>query len=138
MNYKYPEPDNIEWYSYPAMTVEIGTVGGQQSLSDLERISRANIASALYFIDYSVAAFGINQRWDNSVFDKNLIDYDVNKDGCVDYISGGCYPARNEDDDGDGVWNELDNCPDVYNPSQMDMNGDGKGDLCDPCPGWWR
>lgn len=34
--------------------------------------------------------------------------------------------------DGDGVPDELDNCPLVNNPGQEDENGDGVGDLCDP------
>jgi hypothetical protein len=35
------------------------------------------------------------------------------------------------DMDGDGVTNEYDNCPDVYNPSQEDEDGDSWGDACD-------
>jgi hypothetical protein len=39
------------------------------------------------------------------------------------------------DSDGDGVNDDLDNCPDVYNPTQRDSDGDGVGDTCDPnCP----
>jgi hypothetical protein len=39
------------------------------------------------------------------------------------------------DSDGDGVNDDLDNCPDVYNPTQRDSDGDGGGDTCDPnCP----
>jgi hypothetical protein len=34
------------------------------------------------------------------------------------------------DDDGDQVPNELDNCPQVANPDQLDANGDGVGDAC--------
>lgn len=34
------------------------------------------------------------------------------------------------DTDGDGVADEEDNCPTVYNPYQEDVNGDGYGDAC--------
>ncbi len=38
-----------------------------------------------------------------------------------------------KDRDGDGVPNIKDNCPDVANPDQSDVDGDGLGDACDPC-----
>jgi cytosine/adenosine deaminase-related metal-dependent hydrolase len=61
-----------------------------------------------------------------------------------------CVPARpgeydgiasDDDGDGDGVPNELDACPLVFDPvrpfddgRQADGDGDGLGDACDPCP----
>jgi cytosine/adenosine deaminase-related metal-dependent hydrolase len=63
-----------------------------------------------------------------------------------------CVPSRDEypagitdaDLDGDGIPDELDNCPTVFNPvfevafpiweDQPDADLDGLGDLCDPCP----
>jgi large repetitive protein len=45
------------------------------------------------------------------------------------------------DKDGDGIANEMDNCPSVFNPIrpmdngvQADVDGDRVGDACDPCP----
>lgn len=36
------------------------------------------------------------------------------------------------DGDGDGVLDDSDNCPAVYNPAQTDSDNDGQGDACDP------
>jgi len=39
------------------------------------------------------------------------------------------------DNDADGIANSIDNCPDVYNPSQTDSDGDGTVNACDEdCP----
>jgi hypothetical protein len=38
------------------------------------------------------------------------------------------------DGDGDGVPDELDNCPETPNPTQVDADGDHVGDLCDVDP----
>jgi hypothetical protein len=57
-------------------------------------------------------------------------------------IAPGVYAAGGDqftytfnDSDGDGVCDEVDNCPAVCNPQQLDRDGDGLGDLCDPSPG---
>jgi hypothetical protein len=41
-----------------------------------------------------------------------------------------------EDGDSDGVIDTCDNCPDIYNPGQVDSDDDGLGDVCDICPGF--
>jgi len=38
------------------------------------------------------------------------------------------------DRDGDGVLDDLDNCPDDPNDAQADTDADGVGDVCDNCP----
>ena len=37
------------------------------------------------------------------------------------------------DGDGDGVCDDVDNCPVVPSPDQTDTDGDGIGDVCDSC-----
>jgi len=38
------------------------------------------------------------------------------------------------DSDGDGIADAIDNCPTVYNPQQLDADGNGTGDCCDAAP----
>jgi hypothetical protein len=38
------------------------------------------------------------------------------------------------DIDGDGDFDDRDNCVELSNPTQADADGDGAGDACDPCP----
>ncbi len=46
-----------------------------------------------------------------------------------------CWPLLSfpGDEDGDGVADEIDNCPIRYNPDQADGDDDGAGDVCDNC-----
>jgi len=39
-----------------------------------------------------------------------------------------------EDNDCDGIYNAVDNCPDDYNPNQNNSDNDSYGDVCDNCP----
>ncbi len=41
--------------------------------------------------------------------------------------------ACSGDPDGDGICNEIDDCPAVANPDQADADHDGRGDACDLC-----
>ena len=42
--------------------------------------------------------------------------------------------VTSDDIDNDGIKNDVDNCPDTYNPNQSDFDGDDIGDVCDSNP----
>ncbi len=48
-------------------------------------------------------------------------------------ISDSTFSLVVPDDDGDGVSNDVDNCPKISNPEQEDMDADDIGDVCDDC-----
>jgi hypothetical protein len=88
-----------------------------------------------------------NDGWadavDNCPNDCNIHQRDANGNGIGDVCDPdpGCggegQPACEQscDTDHDGIFNVLDNCPNVYNPQQLDANKNGVGDCCDPSPG---
>ena len=60
----------------------------------------------------------------------DAVEYEHFGFGC----DGEAGPAEPGDDDGDGVDDDTDNCPDAVNPDQADADGDEIGDACDTCP----
>ncbi len=94
----------------------------------------------------------------NGVCDEEEVCADGNSNGTCDEEESGCLdpaalnynpfagisdPAScvydsEEDSDGDGINDDEDNCPAVFNPTQADSDGDGIGDACEedvpPCP----
>ncbi len=47
--------------------------------------------------------------------------------------TGGLPPIPN-DPDSDGIPDNVDDCPGIFNPDQTDTDGDNIGDVCDPTP----
>ena len=73
----------------------------------------------------------------NIVFNKgdNFAGSDNDGDGIIDLMDN-CPDKYNRfqiDSDKDGIGDECDNCPNHSNPMQEDGDGDGVGDICDNC-----
>jgi len=58
---------------------------------------------------------------------------------CLDFPTGKFCSgmlSESKDIDADCLLDIQDNCPNNYNPEQIDTDNDGKGDLCDNCPNY--
>ena len=80
----------------------------------------------------SATAFAIlvlQRSLGGACIDEDLDNLCGQEDNCPDV------PNPDQSDvDGDGLGDACDNCPDVPNPDQEDVNGDGRGDVCEePC-----
>lgn len=62
----------------------------------------------------------------------NCAGYDLVAETLFDRIVSSAYLVP--DSDGDGIPDEIDNCPFVKNGGQSDRDGDGVGTACDNCP----
>ena len=67
------------------------------------------------------------------VYSENICIGDADGDGIPNNIDNAplVYNPDQSDRDGDGIADVVDNCPDVYNPDQADSDGNGLGDACD-------
>jgi hypothetical protein len=72
--------------------------------------------------------YGVDYGTNNGISEVECGKYHVPSSGAhADVVGvGACSDA-----DGDGVQDEIDNCPDVANPTQADADGNGVGDACD-------
>jgi hypothetical protein len=88
-------------------------------------------------IRWGVTSDGQNQNFGWNIDDIEIIaSRDRDGDGVVDNLDN-CPNVPNpeqEDDDQDDVGNVCDNCPDTPNSGQEDGDLDAVGDVCDNCP----
>ncbi len=70
----------------------------------------------------------------------NCETIDVGVNAVPDHLDHGDHLGECEDDcsafggydyDNDGIVDDLDNCPGIFNPDQADTDGDSHGNLCD-------
>lgn len=77
-------------------------------------------------------------RFDNWVVAQGNANSSVQKFLLINNIPTGTEPdeppSPDADNDSDSIDNDIDNCPNVYNPSQTDTDNDGIGDACESIP----
>jgi len=74
-----------------------------------------------------VSKYGSSKVW---IYHSPPEEVDLGSYG-VGSIAGNIFEL---DWDDDGIYNQVDNCPEDYNPGQENSDGDGLGDACDNCP----
>jgi len=96
----------------------------------------------LYYIEISILDFaevydapaGLKHTF--VISDTDVIDLYNGGTNTYYHFREGCedQPCPVTDQDCDGIDDDVDNCPKIFNPAQTDTDGDGKGDACDICP----
>ncbi len=69
-------------------------------------------------------------KTERGICDCGTSDDDSDLDGAADCLDA-CPGDPLDDVDGDGVCGDVDTCPDLHDPDQADLDGDGIGDACD-------
>ena len=101
-----------DWVTTDGLDLTISSSGESQTFTGTFDVSDA-------WVSDSVKIIAIVQNYGNP---KQI--YQVNQININD---------MNPDIDDDGILNGEDNCVDVYNPDQLDIDNDQLGNICDPC-----
>jgi hypothetical protein len=101
-------PDTrVSIYTGPCDALECLAESDDEGAGFTSIVSFVGTPGTTYYIEW-------DDRWDSGVFDWIITGEEIT-DG----------------PDGDGIPDFLDNCPEVFNPDQADMDNDGVGDVCD-------
>lgn len=84
-----------------------------------------------HYSDPTADVFEILQP-EQGIWSIDLFGADIPPEGEDVPVSVMVSPDEASDPDGDGVADDIDNCPGLWNPDQSNVNQDGLGDACDP------
>ena len=83
--------------------------------------------------DQTTGSATINHAF-NALYSGNVGLRVVDNEGATSTDYAFAQIEEGADTDGDGVEDDFDNCPNLYNPNQANADGDALGDACDGCP----
>jgi len=112
-------------------------------VGDYHRLLRTGTYDVQFIADgyISQTVTGVSLATDTSVVTLDIalvaVESDTDSDGILnnDDNCPTVYNPLQEDDDEDGFGNVCDNCSEIYNPEQVDFDSDGEGDACECCVG---
>lgn len=119
---------------HPSSNLRVDPVDPTRLIRVMHRTHVSRLRSNATFVDYrqGMLAEARHQSWSadelcqltNAFAAVGVGDPDYDCDGVLD-------PLNEGDSDNDGIGDDVDNCEWDANPSQVDLDGDGEGDLCD-------
>jgi rubredoxin len=126
----------VRYYSNGNMKLSIADGAGIEHIDDIldwEGTPLSGYPRIIRTGNHDGAAVMPHILYDSTLYSRALSDQEVNSVFNVPRVSDVNIIDFN-DGDGDGVPDELDNCPNIYNPDQADSDQDGIGNTCDNCP----
>lgn len=128
---KYTPPNDM--MSWEKSGSQIAVKEQVTTFASVSAGSSVTFKGKIYCPDGSAGAHGLLVRAFDARFTKPYTPYEkpLAEHVMTFTIKGEAVP---DDRDGDGVPDNVDNCPDTYNPGQEDANNNGVGDVCEGVP----
>jgi cysteine-rich repeat protein len=136
---------NLE-FNYAETEYVVGIISESQSSVPLKvMLSDAELTYSINGLPEYKSGNPYNQNinvGDTVTISSSIFTYNINiacgesLDICAEgrFCENGACTLRIQDSDNDEYADDVDNCPDDFNPGQQDSDGDLFGDVCDFCP----
>ena len=146
---------NLQWTGYKGLEFSTYEIYKSTNYTTFEKLTQVS-ANDLAFSDFDVIEDNSYRYFVSPVAEVECIPqgiiegeayelgndptYDINIDIAIPSDLKGKKVVRprsnqfilqTDDNDADGILNDVDNCPTVYNPDQLDSNNNGVGDVCE-------